>query len=193
MRPLLAGMVALLCASSAARAETQAEFEQRKAAAVKAAMDQAQSIRREDQNRQAARKEAVEAQERAHREAIEAAAAEQAERFAQTKWTLPLFSAILCGAQHDRAATTAEIAKEKRLTAEVGVMDKKVMGDFLEALRSADERARYARTQLLQRKVKPLPCGNRLVKRIEVCLADDGTCDEESSQYRALAMGAGTP
>jgi hypothetical protein len=206
-------VVALLI-SGAAHGETVAEFERRKAAALQATLDsiaardaqtrkageahqaaiakmiaERQAARAVQAKRQADYEEARErarlAQAESRKQALSAAGAEQERLLAEPRWSGPLLSALLCSAQHERDATSREIAKEKRLAREVGVVNLRLMGDYQDTLRDDDERIRSARQQLAQIKVKPMICSNQLVNRIEMC-RDDGECDEESQRYVLL-------
>lgn len=81
-----------------------------------------------------------------------------------------LSSAQICRATKERAATVAELAKEKRLTREAGVVNLELLREYQNTLRDDDEEIASARQTLATIKLRPLSCSDRLVARIAVCL-----------------------
>jgi hypothetical protein len=190
---LVAGALAI--GSSVVKAETQAEGEARKAAALKSALDEVAAMKARSQQwaeeadraqqaaiaRDAAARIAAEKQRQEESEAaaVEAqgreqatatAAAQQAQRLADPRWARPLWSAQYCRASRERAATVAEIAKEKKLARLAGVIDLEMMRQYQNTIRDDDEEMAGARRELAAVRRKLLSCTDRLVVGIADCL-----------------------
>ena len=87
-------------------------------------------------------------------------------------------SARLCELKNDREGYVTEIAKRRRYSSLGGVDDVTVLYDLQQSVRDSDDQIAEWKSRLRASKIKPIPCGNEVIKAIVSCNAatDSGAC-----------------